>query len=220
LSYGGGALSYEKVDSYTDHSGLLGFNMQFRDNWGYEINMNLGTSRDSDVEYTYYSVNLSSWFNMSPSWNGNVWGGYQKTFNFSRDYLAVYSWLGTSVRWHALQTLNIGTSYNMFIEGNPDGNIEDITYNARPYFSLTPFNDLNLRIYSDFLYVRSTRQLEHVILGVLFSYNFLPKSWVYFAINDVRDRSEEFDAMGNPLPARMHVVNRAAVLKIKYLYYF
>lgn len=220
LLYGGGSLSYEKVDNYTDHSGFLGLNMQFRNNWGYEINANLGTNRDSDVKYRYYEVNLSSWFNISPSWYGNLWGGYEKTYNFSRDYLAAYSWLGTSVGWNILQTLNIGTSYNMFIEGNPDGKIENITYNARPYFSLTPFNDLNVRVYTDFLYVRSTRQIEHVILGILFSYNFLPKSWIYFAINDVRDRSGEFNAVGNPLPARMHVVNRAAVLKMKYLYYF
>lgn len=220
LMYGGGALSYEKVDGYTDHSALIGLNMQFRSNWGYEVNANLGKSRDQGVEYTYYSVNVSSWFNTSPAWHQNVWGGYQKTYNFSRDYLASYSWLGVNLGWNALQTLQLGTSYNMFIEGNPRGKIEDITYNARPYFSFTPLNDLNLRVYTDFLYVRSARQLEQVIMGFLFSYNFLPKSWIYFAINEVRDRSEELDAVGNPLPARLHPVNRAAVLKVKYLYYF
>jgi hypothetical protein len=220
LMYAGVTLNYERADRYTDHGALIGINMGFRDNWGYEVNFDMSKSRDADVMYNSYSVNLSAWFNVSPAWNGNVWGGYQKTYNFSRDYLAFYSWAGFSVGWNALQTLNLGTSYDMFIEGNPDGNIEDITFNARPYFSLTPFNDLNVRVYTDYVFVRSSDRLENVILGLLFSYNFLPKSWIYFAVNDVRNRGDEFDAMGNLLPSRMHVANRAGVLKVKYLYYF
>ena len=108
----------------------------------------------------------------------------------------------------------------MYIEGNPDGNIEAITYNTRPYFSLTPFNNLNFRMYVDNVYSSESQKLESLIVGFLFSWNFLPKSWIYFAINDFQDRSDEFDTNGNLLPSRLHVTNRAAVLKIKYLYYF
>ena len=32
--YGGGFLGYEKVDAFIDYGGVLGFNMQFRNNWG------------------------------------------------------------------------------------------------------------------------------------------------------------------------------------------
>jgi len=220
LTYAGLFLNYERTDLYTDRSAIIGLNMQFRDNWGYEINFSVARSRDTDILYTSYDVNLSSWFNVSPSWYGNVWGGYSKTYNFSRDYLAFYAWFGSSVGWNALQTLQLGTSYNMFIEGNPGGGVEDITYNARPYFSLTPFNDLNVRVYTDYVFVRSTDKLENVIIGLLFSYNFLPKSWIYFAVNEVRGRSDEYGPAGSLLPARMHVADRAGVLKVKYLYYF
>ncbi len=220
LIYGGTNLYYEDADLYTDHSAFLGFNMQLRDNWGYEINVSLGKSKDSDIKYTSYSASLSSWFNTSPSWSGNLWGGYEKTYNFNREYLAFYTYWGASIDWIASDILTLGTSYNMYIEGNPQGNIEDITYNARPYFSLTPVNNLNIRIYVDNLFVRSADKLEHVIGGLLFAWNFLPKSWVYFAINEVRDRSDEYGPNGDLLPSRMHVVNRAGVLKLKYLYYF
>jgi hypothetical protein len=108
----------------------------------------------------------------------------------------------------------------MFIEGRPGGSIEDITHNARPYFSLTPVNYLNVRVYLDNLFVRSTDRMEQMIGGLLFSYNFLPKSWIYFAINEIRDRSEEYDGTGMLLRNRLHVNDRAAVLKLKYLYYF
>jgi len=217
LIYGGGFSGDEKLDNYTDRGGLLGFNMQFRNNWGYEINLDAGRSKDEGVQYDAYSMNFSTWFNTSPIWRGNIWGGYQKTYNFSRDYLAFYSWIGSEFDWNAMAVLKLGTSLDAFIEGNPDGDIEDITYNARPFFSLTPINDLNVRLYLDNVFVRSSDKLEQTIFGFLFS---SPKSWIYLAINEFRDRSLQYDMLGNPKPKKMHIVDLAAGLKISYLYYF
>ncbi|HRN26563.1 MAG TPA: DUF5916 domain-containing protein [Ignavibacteriaceae bacterium] len=217
--YFGPAINYEHADLYTDYAGVIGFNMQFRDGWGYEINTDFGKSKDEGITYDSYSINLSSWFNLSQSWNANAWGGYQKTYNFGRDYLASYSWFGFYAEWKVLDILEIGTSYDMFIEGDPDGNIEDITYNARPFFSLTPINNLNFRVYVDNVFVRSTDRMERIIGGFLFSWNFLPKSWIYLAVNEFRDRSDEYDLNNNLLPNRMHTTDRAGVFKIKYLYY-
>lgn len=219
LLYGGLYTTWQKEDAFWDWGGLIGYNMNFRSDWGFEINIDGGKSKDLDIKYSSFSANLSSWFNPSPRLHGNLWGGYSKTYNFSREYLAYYSWMGTSVNWKLLDFLDIGTSYDMYIEGNPDGEVEDITYNARPYFSLTPVNDLNIKMYVDNVFVKSTDKLESFILGFFFAYNFSPKSWIYFAFNEVKDRSDEFDRVGNLLPSRMHTINRAAVLKIKYLYY-
>ena len=220
LIYGGGILNYEKVDEFTDYGGVFGFNMQFRNNWGYEINLDMADSKDLDKRYNTYNVNISSWFHTSPRWIGNIDAGYSKTYNFSRDYLAFYSWIGGHFQWQATDVLEIGTSGNVFFEGNPDGNIEDITYNARPYFSTTPFNNLNIRVYVDNLYIRSSARMEQLILGFLFSYNFSPKSWIYFAINEIRDRSDQYDSVGNLKPKKLHVLDRVSVFKLKYLYYF
>lgn len=218
--YVGPILCYEKVDGYTDHGALIGYNMSFRNNWGGEISFNLARSLDQDTLYTGYELNFSTWLNTSPRWNTNVWGGYSRSYNFARNYLSFYSWMGADAGWRPADIIAVGTSFGMYIEGNPDNAIEDVTYNARPQVSLTPVNDLNIRIYVDNLYVRSTRRLERIIGGFLFSYNFLPKSWIYLALNEVRDRSEEHDAAGTLLPERMHVTDRAAVIKLKYLYYF
>lgn len=218
--YFGPAVNYEDYDLYTDYAAVLGFNMQFRDGWGYEINTDFGKSKDEGIIYNSYSINLSSWFNLSQKWNGNVWGGYQRTYNFGREYLAFYSWFGFSAEWKALDILEVGTSYDMFIEGNPAGDVEDITYNARPFLSLTPVNNLNFSVYVDNVFVRSTDRMESIIVGFLFSWNFLPKSWIYFAINEFQDRSNQYDANNNLLPNTMHTTDRAGVFKIKYLYYF
>ena len=220
LIYAGPYLGYEDVDSYTDNGIQLGLNMQLRDNWGYEINFSLKKSKDEEVLYNYYDITLNSWYNISTKWSGNFFSGYAKSYNFSRKYLAFYSWIGADFSWRPLNFLELGSSYNMFIEGNPEGKIEATTYNARPYFSVTPINNLNFRLYVDNVYSSESRRIESIIAGFLFSWNFLPKSWVYLAINDYYDRSNEYDTSGNLLPNRIHLTDRAAVLKLKYLYYF
>jgi hypothetical protein len=62
--------------------------------------------------------------------------------------------------------------------------------------------------------------MEKIIVGFLFSWNFLAKSWIYFAINEFQDRSDQYDDNNNLLPNTMLTTDRAAVFKIKYLYYF
>ncbi len=220
LLYGGLYLYHEKDDHYIDHSAVLGLNMNFRNNWGYEINLDVGEAKDLDIKYTSYGISISSWFQTDPSWHGNVWGSYNRTYNFSREYLAFSASLGSSFEWKTMDILELGTSFNIYVEGNPDNNIEEIYYNARPYFSLTPVNDLNFRLYIDNLYLRSSQKLEQIIVGFLFSYNYSPKSWLYFAINEIRDRNDEFDRFGKLMPNRLHVTDRVAVIKLSYLYYF
>jgi hypothetical protein len=194
--------------------------MQFRNNWGYEINLSVADAKDEGVRYTYYDASLSSWMHISPKWYAKLYTRYARNYNFDRDYLAFDSRLSGQIGWYPLKTLQIGTSAGIFWEGNPAGAIEDITYNARPFFSVTPMNNLNLRLYVDNLYARSTDKMEQIIAGFLFSYNFSPKSWIYFAINEVRDRSEQYDKQGRLLPGQLHVSDRVSVFKIRYLYYF
>ncbi len=220
MVYGGGLFNREKVDDYTDRMAALGYNMQFRKNWGFEIEFTSGRSRDMGVLYNSREASLSSWFNLSPIWEGNLYGGYSHTYNFSRGYLASYGWAGGEIDWKAARILALGSSADIFFEGNPAGAVEEITFNARPYLSWTPVNNLNMRLYVDNLYLRTTGHLERVIGGFLFSYNFRPKSWLYFALNEVQDRSAEYDHEEQLLPNRLHMVNRVNVVKLKYLFYF
>ena len=220
LIYTGGYISHEKIDAFTDYGGLVGYNMQFRSNWGFEINVDFADSKDAGIRYTTYNINYSTWFNTHPKLSGNIWGGYSKTYNFARDYLAYYSWAGSYLEWQALRTLKLGTSFKMFIEGNPAGNVEDITYNARPYFSVTPMNNLNIRVYFDNLFTRSADRSEQIIFGLLFSYNFSPKSWIYFAVNEIRAREKQYDSFDTLISNRLRVQDRVGVFKVKYLYYF
>jgi hypothetical protein len=220
LLYFGATLNYKNVESYLDRSAVLGFNMQLRDNWGYEITFIGGRSKDDRILYDSYEFDYSSWFNISPKWEGNFYGGYAKTYNFARNYLAPYTWFGSYFGWLTADFMGLGTSFNAYVEFDPNRDVKDITLNARPFVSVTPMNDLNIRVYVDNVYSNSSDNVRQIIAGLLFSYQFRPKSWVYFAFNEVQDRSDEFGPTGSLLPNRLHVTDRVSVLKLKYLYYF
>ncbi len=222
LLFVGGQLYHKNFEYSTDRSAILGINMQFRSNWGYEIDLIGGRTRDEGVKYGSYEIDLSSWYNISPQWNANVNVAYGRSYNFGddRDYVGRFAFIYTRLAWQATPNLELGTSANSFIEWKPDQSLQDITYNARPYCSVTPLNDLNVRVYLDNVFVRSADRMERILGGLLFSYSFLPKSWIYFAWNEVHDRSGVTDAAGLPLPPSMHLVDRVAVFKIKYLYAF
>jgi len=212
--------NYKNVEGYTDRSAVFDFNMNFKSNWGYELTLLAGKAKDQGIKYDSFELDYNCWFNTSSKWDFSFWGGYSKTYNFNLNFVAPYSWIGTQLDWNASDILTLGTSYNMWAEWNPAGSLVDITYDARPYFSFTPINYLNIRFYIDNLYYSTSKQMEQFISGLLFSYNFLPKSWIYFAYNEVDNRSQQFDAAGNILTRKMHVAARAGVFKIKYLYYF
>lgn len=219
LIFTGPAFTYEKIDTYTDWAFVLGMVMSFRSNIGYEIEIDLGRSKDLNVEYDFQAYRLSGWINKA-KWSANLYGGYQKTYNFSRNYLAGFGNLGAEFSWKVFDILEIGSSYYMGIEGNPNGDIEEISYNARPYFSLTPINDLNIRTYVDNTWRENGDGVDRIFVGLLFAYQFSPKSWLYLALNEINERQYRYDANNKLIDSRMQLIDRVSVFKIKYLYYF
>jgi hypothetical protein len=218
-SYTGPGWDWTKDDDYVDKFWVGGFNMNFRSNWGFEVNSSYGKKKDLDIEYSGYDVNLSSWINPNPNWNLNIWGGYERVYNFYRDYLANDYWFGNYFSWKIIPTLGIGNEFNMIVEEKPNGDLEEITYNSRPFISITPVNDLNMRIYVDNVYTHSSNQLQRILIGFLFSYNFSPKSWIYFAYSEGNVRNSVL-VNGNVFENKLELAQRAAIVKVKYLYYF
>jgi hypothetical protein len=216
--YGGAALQYEDADLFTDIAAAFGGNMSFRANHGGEINLSYGRSKDGGREYTAYEANFYTWFNIHPRWNANVWGGYSRGWNFARNWLGYYRWAGVSFSCKPTASVSIGMDVNSHFEGDPDNAIVDVIVNSRPGCTIVPVNDVSIRLYVDNTYRQSTARIEQWITGVLFSWNFQPKSWVYFAINDVRDI---FHPEGTIRAGRhvMRIRDQTAVVKLKYLYY-
>jgi hypothetical protein len=218
--YTGANINYEDEDLHYDRAFILGLSTSMRNGWGFEINILSGKSKDNSIIYNSLDLSLSSWINVSQNWSANFWSGYSNTYNFRRGYLAFYSWFGSRFSIRPYDFLNFGSSFEMFVEGNPSNKIEDITFTSRPFISLTPINNFNLRLYVDNLYLKSSDKLERLIVGFLFSWNFSAKSWIYLAINELKSRTNELDEFNNIILSRLTTVDRVGVFKIKYLYYF
>lgn len=220
FTYIGTQVNYEDEDLFYDRGLIFGFDFEMRSGWDIEANINYGKNKDNLIKYDSFEINFDSGIRISQNWNGNIWLGYSRTFNFKRKYLANYSWIGSQVNIRPVNFFNIGSSLELFIETNPDNKIEDITFSARPFTSITPMNNLNIRVYVDNLYLRSSDKLERLLIGFLFSWNFSPKSWIYLAINELKNRINEFDNKNSIISSRLTTVDRVGVFKIKYLYYF
>jgi hypothetical protein len=210
----GGFSLYEHADLYTDAAAAIVLNGNFRSNWGGELTYVEGKNKDQGHLYRAYEVDVSLWFDISPRWHADMYGGYSLTYNFRRDYLAPYSWINLSAQWKVTTVLELGATAAAYVEMDPQRRIEEVTYNARPFCSFTPINDLNIRVYVDNVFARSTGRLERMFTGFLFSYNFLPKSWIYLAYNELREQQATGHRGVPP------VTGRVGVAKIKYLYFF
>ncbi len=214
---GGGTLTREHADKYTDRAVNLVLSAEMRPMWGSEIEFSHGRSRDNGTRYTATQL-MGSVFWWTGPWNANAYGGVARTYNFARGYRGVYSWAGASGQWQASGRLELGSSLDFFIETDPDGHTDEVTINARPYARLTPVNDVSLHLYVDGLRRRSTGEVERLLGGLLFSWQYRPKSWVYLAVNEVEDRNDPtLSPAGVPRP--LLVRDRAAVLKAKVLFY-
>ncbi|MEW6752736.1 MAG: DUF5916 domain-containing protein [Candidatus Latescibacterota bacterium] len=212
--YAGGQATRERADAYTDRAALLGASAQFRPLWGAEVTLQRGRSRDAGAEYTATRLEAASWL-LSGDLEAQAWGGVSRTYNYGRMYRGLYSWAGAFADWQMTDVLQAGGTLSAFVENDPDGRLEEVTWNARPRLTLTPANDVTFYLYVDNLLLHSTGRLEQVIGGALFSWQFLPKSWAYLAINEVQARP----APGRSGPRPLRAQGRAAVLKAKVLYY-
>jgi hypothetical protein len=91
-----------------------------------------------------------------------------------------------------------------------------VTPMVTPRINFRITRDMGLELFSEFVLgipkidIKATDLISYR-LGLLFSWNFLPKSWLYIALNDYRDR----DDFGG-----VQLQNRTGAIKVKYLFYF
>jgi hypothetical protein len=220
FAYGGITVNYEDEDLFYDRNFVIGAYIEMRSGWDLEFNLQAGKSKDNFVKYNSFEANISSGIRISQSWNANLWSGYSNTYNFKRNYLASHTWFGSQFNLRPFNFINFGSSIEIFVEQNPSKKIEDITLSARPFTSITPVNNLNIRLYVDNLFLKSTDKLERMIIGLLFSWNFSPKSWIYLAFNELKKQVDLFDSNSTIISRSLQTIDRVGVFKVKYLYFF
>lgn len=91
-----------------------------------------------------------------------------------------------------------------------------ITVMATPRITVVLMKDIGFAIFNESVLLIPKVDFDETSvisnrLGILFSWNFLPKSWVYIAFNNYQKQN------GN---GKLELQNRIGAIKVKYLLYF
>jgi hypothetical protein len=111
--------------------------------------------------------------------------------------------------------MSIVLSGNVWAEWDPENTLVAVWPLIRPRLDIRFSADKSLAIFNEFVLQTpgsnwgDTEWISNRF-GLLFSWNFLPKSWLYFAINDHRNLEGE----------RLEPQYTIAAIKAKYLIYF
>ncbi len=183
------AICFEKELEEEEYSRVYTWSawITFRNDWGIGIDYSHGRSYELGIDYDpqNYAVSIQSdvsrraWFMLFYS-SGRSYN-YQRGYLGRNDYMSLYS------TWRPSSRFVFWINSLSWVERRPDGGIEEITYTLRPGLTWNIAKGMDLRVYEETPIDRSDGMLSHR-LGVSYSYNFLPKSWLYIAFNDYQYR--------------------------------
>ncbi len=213
----------ERGVSDWSYVGIVEFNTQFRNDWGFDIGINVGSRHeapyypydDTVISYTSRSFNSSFWGRLFEQ-HLNFGFNYSYQWNYARGYLGYQGENRLTYNYSIIPQLRLGLTSYLWVEWNPDNDVEAIWPMFRPSIDIAFNADMGIRIFDEIV----TRtpgtdfgELEYLWnrIGVLFSWNFMPKSWIYVALNDHRQQDE----FGDLQPSY-----QIGAVKVKYLVYF
>ncbi|UCF71313.1 MAG: carbohydrate binding family 9 domain-containing protein [candidate division WOR-3 bacterium] len=204
-------------------TGMVEFNTQFRTDWGFDIGINGG--QHYEAPYHPYNDTVISYF--SREFNSSFWGrlfnqninfgfNYSYGWNYARGYLGYQGENRLSYTYSIIPQIRLGLASYIWIEWDSVHTVEAIWPIFRPSIDIQFNATTVLRIFDEIVTQTPGTdfgELEFLWnrIGVLFSWNFMPKSWLYVALNDHREQDE----FGDLQPSY-----QIGAVKVKYLVYF
>ena len=195
--------------------GYFIFNPTFRNNWGFNLEFNGGPAYEADTSYVHRGISVSGWGNLAGQ-STNFGADYSYGYNYSRGFLAHQASTWFRVGYGLVPEVSVSLRSNIWAEWDTTDAIAALTTSATPRIDYRMNADISLGVFNEFAMgtpgtdFGSTKLLSNRA-GLLFSWNFMPKSWLYVAFNDTR----EIDAAGD-----LRLVSSIGAIKAKYLMYF
>lgn len=211
----GGAVIQEPGDTNWSKIGLICINPNLRNNWGGNLELSGGEFYEANLEYFARSIDLSIWGNGA---NYAIWlgGNLNFSYNYKRDFLAYQASTWHGFYYSIISRLSLTLESYSWIEWDTLNTLLAFTPAAIPRidFTITPL--MTLGIFNEFVFSApgiNFGETEFLTnrFGFLFSYNFMPRSWLYIAINDYREQDET---------EKLQLQNRIGAIKVKYLLHF
>jgi hypothetical protein len=208
-------LIQEPGDSNWSVVGKAEMNAQFRNDWGFDFNIGLGRYYEADTNYLYRYINLSTWGILFGN-RINFGCDYSYSYNYYRGFLAYQGNNWFSYIYSIIPQMSVGLASNFWIEWDTDNSILAIWPMLRPSIRIKINADMGIDIFNEIVMQTPRTNFSEIDLlsnrfGFLFSWNFMPKSWLYIALNDHRMQGEG----GNLQP-----LYQIGAIKAKYLIYF
>lgn len=205
----------EPGDSDWSKLGGIMINPGFRNGWGFELDAIVGPKYDADTNYFSREFNLAVWGRMLGQ-QVNFGGDYFYGFNYNRGYPANQFAGFFVLNYSVIPQMSVGLSGNAWAEWDSAGSLASVMPRIRPNIYFRFNADITLALSTELVYNLpqgeiGERELWTWRKGLLFSWNFRPKSWIYVALNDFQSR----DATGALQPQY-----QVGAVKVKYLFYF
>jgi predicted enzyme related to lactoylglutathione lyase len=191
-------VTQEPGDSNRSYNGLLELIPEYRNRWGNYISFSYGKQYEVDTNYIFRSANLNTWGNLlGQHLDFGCWYGY--TYNYLRGFPAYRGSNWFSLSYSIMPNLSTGVRTNLWIEWDTTNTIISMMPSIRPNFFARFTADMSLSIFSEFVMTTpgsdlNATELYSVRPGLLFTWNFRPKSWLYIALNDYKTTIHEFPA--------------------------
>jgi hypothetical protein len=196
------------------YSLTLTANPQLRSGWEFTGEASAGSVTEADTTYFGRSVNLSA-NGSSLDWNLNFGLNGNYSYNYARGYLADnYSdWL--FVTYYLAKRVALMAGGTNYWERDPVGKVAAVTSILRPRIDYRINAQMSFNVYDEVVLLTPGTRFDSTRLatnrvGFLYSWNFLPKSWLYVAFNDFRVDVDR----------KLTLANRVGAIKLRYLFYF
>ncbi len=205
----------EAGDKNWSKLGALKLISNFRNSWGLALQLFAGPYYEADTNYLRKEFILQTWASLY-GYPFNFYCNYAYTYNYWRGFLAYRGFNSLFYNYSLIQQINPGINANLWIEWDTLNTIIAITPRIRPNILFQFSADIKIEVFSEFVMEIPCTDFGETELysnrfGVLFSWRFLPKSWLYIALNDYHEQDEQ----GSLQPQY-----RIGAIKAKYLIYF
>lgn len=195
-------------------------NTNLRRGWGLNVEGGVGKAYELDTNYTSRSLSLNFWGNLN---GNNVNGGFDYGYgwNYLRGYLGYQGYNRLSYSYSISEPLVATLGANLWIEGSQDNHVAALWPMLRPSLMWRIGPAMTLTTFNEGVYFAPGTEIGRAALqtnrwGLLYSWNFSPKSWLYVAFNDYQER--ELDPARQDWRVRQQYFISA--IKAKYLIYF
>ena len=138
------------------YTGIVEFNTQFRNDWGFDIGINAGRHHEAP----YYPVDSTVYSYTARSFNSSFWGrlfnqhinfgfDYEYSWNYRLSQLAYQGQNRLSYTYSIIPQIRLGLASYLWVEWNSNNAVEAIWPIFRPSIDITFNADMSIRIFDE-----------------------------------------------------------------------